>query len=124
MLKKAISFFLLITIVAQTFSSSMLILDYYVDKQSYIKNCINKYRPWLHCNGQCQLMKKLQQKEKKEEGESNEKKSEINFSLLFYQNFTATVSYPVEITIKRKYSSYHSEHIIDRPGDIFHPPRC
>ncbi|MFZ4261571.1 hypothetical protein ACFRAE_05985 [Sphingobacterium sp. HJSM2_6] len=39
-------------------------MDYELHLPDYIANCINKDRPELHCNGQCELMKKVREQEK------------------------------------------------------------
>ena len=58
----------------QTFSKPFIIADYYANTADYAKNCINKLIPAMHCNGKCQMMKKLQEQEKKDQ-ESSERKS-------------------------------------------------
>ncbi len=40
-------------------------VDYLLDKQAYARFCENKKRPMLHCNGQCQLSKKIAKEEQK-----------------------------------------------------------
>ncbi|MFN8251014.1 MAG: hypothetical protein U0V75_03965 [Ferruginibacter sp.] len=72
---------LLIAFAAQTFNGAFIQLGYYMNPGSYAKNCINKSRPKLHCNGKCQLMKKMQEEEKKEQ-ESLERKWEIKVTVL------------------------------------------
>ncbi len=42
-------------------------LNYYVNTASFAKNCINKARPKMQCNGKCQVMKKLQEEEKNDQ---------------------------------------------------------
>ncbi len=39
-------------------------MDYEIHLPDYIAKCINKDRPELHCNGQCELMKKVREQEK------------------------------------------------------------
>lgn len=45
----------------------MFLLSYYANTKAYAEFCINKAKPGLHCNGKCQLAKKIQQEEKKEQ---------------------------------------------------------
>lgn len=35
------------------------LIEYYVKLDVYLKNCVNREKPELHCNGQCILMQKL-----------------------------------------------------------------
>ncbi|HWK98639.1 MAG TPA: hypothetical protein VNQ55_01775 [Parapedobacter sp.] len=41
-------------------------VEYQIHLPDYIAKCINKDRPQLQCNGQCVLMKKIEEKEKKD----------------------------------------------------------
>ena len=52
--------------MVQTFSRSIAMADYLVNLEAYKKACVNKAKPKMHCNGKCQMMKKL----KKQEGNS------------------------------------------------------
>ena len=46
--------------------------------QNYIATtlCENKARPWMHCNGQCYLMKKIKATEEKEKKQEEQKETE------------------------------------------------
>jgi len=57
----------LMAFVIQMFSGQLIVLDYYANTTAFAKNCINKARPKMHCNGKCQMMKKLQQQENKDQ---------------------------------------------------------
>jgi hypothetical protein len=63
------------------FCRDILIVDYYNNTASYAINCINKARPNLHCEGKCQLMKKLKEVEKKEQ-ENSERKTAYKYTKL------------------------------------------
>jgi len=43
----------------QTFCSLFFIADYYINTKAFAANCINKDKSQLHCNGKCQLEKKI-----------------------------------------------------------------
>ena len=75
MFRKLATILLLVAFATQTFERAFLLLDYYTNTGSFAKNCENKLRPQLHCNGQCVLMKKLKEQENKE-GQTPERKSE------------------------------------------------
>jgi hypothetical protein len=58
--KKAICLFLLLIIMMQSFSRWVIVIEYELNKGFIIKTlCINKGLPQMHCNGKCQVMKKL-----------------------------------------------------------------
>lgn len=80
MFRKLSAFILLLTFTGVAFGNTLLLVDYKINNDRYKKNCINKYRPYLHCNGKCQLMKKLKAQEEKEKNNS-EKTTEINIIL-------------------------------------------
>jgi len=40
---------------AQTFSNAVIVAGYYVNTGAYAKNCENKDKPWMHCNGKYQM---------------------------------------------------------------------
>lgn len=112
-------------ILAQTFSKSFVMADYYANTSKYAKICENKARPEMHCNGKCQMMKKLQQEEKKDQ-ESPERKLENNTEIIVStKSFFATVSAQGLIIIKPKRMWPSSEgNPIDRSFDILRPPQA
>ena len=62
--QKIFAAILLLAFIGQTFRQGFYYVDYLVDKAEYVKNCVNKARPKMLCNGKCQLMKKIQEQEK------------------------------------------------------------
>ncbi len=77
----------------------------------------------MHCNGQCQAMKKIQEEEKKEQ-QNSEKKSEIKIQVLSSKSFFATIPSGITLIskIKNLFSASNADSI-DRSLDIFHPPQ-
>ena len=67
MFKQLAAFFLLIVFVCQTFSNGWVMVEYFTNKAAFANNCENKAKPNLHCNGKCQIMKKMQAAESKEQ---------------------------------------------------------
>ncbi len=90
MLKQIIAFLFLSAFVLQTFSKAFIMADYFVNTQAYAKNCENKAKPKMHCNGKCQMMKKLKQEEKKDEQNPERKMENKNEYVLSSKSF-----YPV-----------------------------
>jgi len=110
--------------LAQTFSRTFVIADYYTNTSKYTKNCENKARPEMHCNGKCQMMKKLQQEEKKDQENPERKAENKNEITLSSRSFFADVPlYIAQLTSIEKISSHSNGEIIDRCFDIFHPPQ-
>lgn len=119
------AFIFLAAILAQTFSRTFVIADYYTNTSKYIKNCENKARPKMHCNGKCQMMKRLQQEEKKDQENPERKSEKTNEIILSSKSFFATVPTQYKINSKSKKILPSSDgRSIDRSFDIFHPPQA
>jgi len=80
---KIIAVFFILSFFTHQFGKLMILADYYTNTSHYAKNCINKSRPKLRCNGKCQMMKKIQKEEKKEKQDA-EKKNENKKDTPFY----------------------------------------
>lgn len=121
MLKKVAAIFLLFAFVAQTFHKAWIVVSFYSNREYITQTqCENKYRPMLHCNGQCALAKKLKQEEKKEQNNPEtklENKNEVFSSAITYHAFSNTVT--ILTTSKPLFNTGSP---IDISGDFFHPP--
>ena len=85
MIKQLTAALLLLAFMAGSFCHTAAVLDYYYNNTAaYAKKCENKSRPAMHCNGKCQLMKKLQQQEKTGAGQFSKK------ALHYYHHFLCT----------------------------------
>lgn len=76
----------------------------------------------MHCNGKCQLMKKIQEQEKKHQGEMPEMKFASKVEVLsskswFYLNLHLSF-----IADKIHFFIADSGSPIDRSSAVFHPP--
>ncbi|RZK29385.1 MAG: hypothetical protein EOO61_20720 [Hymenobacter sp.] len=94
--------------------------------QNYIAQnlCVNKSRPWLHCNGHCYFMKKVKQaeeNEKKEAAKDNLNRLEVSF---FQEPFLFSFPAPVLVESNTgsfpKYTYQYSNRYIET---IFRPPK-
>jgi len=95
-LKRLATSVLLFTLILQSFSGAGIFINYYVNYSSYIKNCENKNRPAMHCNGQCQVMKEW----KKAENSKNhpiEKPQQRNEALSSRSFFAGSPAPPTEM---------------------------
>lgn len=52
-------FLLVNAMLFQTFPKTLVMLDYYLNTNTYASYCVNKDKPKMHCNGLCQLDKKM-----------------------------------------------------------------
>jgi hypothetical protein len=121
MFTKITATILLLAFVSQTFAGPFIMLDYFMNKAAYTKNCVNKARPKMHCNGKCQAMKKILEEEKKEQ-QNAERKAAPKTPLLSFKSFFSLVVIPVRSTNKLFfYKSAASP--VDRTFSVFHPPQ-
>jgi hypothetical protein len=111
-------------LLAQTFSKTFVMADYYTNTGKYAKNCENKAKPKMHCNGKCQMMKKLQQEEKKDQENPERKAENKNEIILSSKSFYAVVNanYKVAI-IKQAFPQITDDYSYNCTSNIFHPPK-
>jgi len=106
---------------AQTFQRSFIVFDYYTNTTAFSKNCENKSKPILHCNGKCQMQKKLIEKEKKDQHNperKQENKPEVVSSKNFFPSLTVYSTFCATPQNSRPVNTKLSEH----RSSIFHPP--
>ena len=107
----------------QTFSQGFIIADYYVHTAAYAKVCINKSRPALHCNGKCQMMKKMQEAEKKEQ-ENAERFGNLKLDVLSTRSYYPSIIPPAgALILAVKNPNEPSFRHTDQADDFFQPPR-
>lgn len=119
--KHMISFLLLLAFTVQHAGRLFLVADYYLNRSAYLEACVNKYKPSMHCDGQCLLMKKIQKAEDKA-NTNPEKKLEWKYEVFSRKSFYADIT-PV---FKPYQSNLHTYFPAATPAGyhpvIFHPP--
>ena len=115
---------LIALVFTQTFSKWLVVMEYKLNKDFITKNlCINKAKPKLHCNGKCQMMKRLAEEEKQnsENSTTNSFKIKIHELVLSDEIFRPVLPSPAIIV-----TSYNEEPPILKHtspvASIFHPP--
>ncbi|MEP6673990.1 MAG: hypothetical protein ABJA78_02505 [Ferruginibacter sp.] len=112
---------MIIALLAQTFNRFAIQLDYLFNTTAYTKNCENKAIPKMHCNGKCQMMKKMQEQEKKDQQLPERKQGKFD-EVLSSKSFFYTITI-VPVNIIKSVTSIISEPVIDRSFAFFHPPQ-
>lgn len=113
---------LILLVFAQTFSKWFVVLEYNLNKDFISKNlCVNKAKPKLHCNGKCQMMKKLAEEEK--QNSSNGNTIKIKVQDVVFCNEINKPALPAVVFINLIYNEEppllkHTAPI----SSIFHPP--
>ena len=121
MFKPITASIVLLAFVAQVFSGQVIQLNYYLNPAAFAKNCENKARPAMHCNGKCQVMKKIQEEEKKEQ--QNQEGKSVNKNEVFSsRSFFCSVNIRAA-DINNIYFTRQSSIPVDRTFSIFHPPK-
>ena len=119
-MKKLVAFILLIAFTLQTFGRALVVVDYYTNTAAFAKNCVNKAKPKLHCNGKCQMMKKLKDEEKKQQDQSGRKadvKDEVLSSKSFFTSIQETI-----ISCNQNYGLTSDDIPANEGNGMFHPP--
>ena len=115
---------LLVLVMTQSFSHWFVVLAFNINRDYIAKNlCENRYRPKMHCNGNCVLMKKLKEKEKEEQNQPAAK-SEISIIVLSSITYFANTLPPVHVQTKTVYPESTLVKTVDRSFAFFHPPQA
>lgn len=125
MFKRITVILLLVALISSNFSRFYVYAGFELNRSYIAENlCINKARPWMHCNGKCYFMKKIQQaaeNEKKQESKDNLNRLEVSF---FHEPFKLTFTQPVILNTPNTtipfYGYQYSSHYIE---SIFRPPK-
>jgi hypothetical protein len=84
----------LASFLAQTYSRFFIIADYYANTAKYAALCENKAILNMHCNGKCQMMKKLKQDEKDQQ-ENQERTVNNRNEVVFFSPSSFSLAEPV-----------------------------
>jgi hypothetical protein len=122
-LRQVSAFFILIAFLGQTFSKNLIEADYYFFSTfSYAKNCENKAKPQMHCNGKCQMMKKIKQEEKKNAQAPEQNKQSKNEIPLSSRSFFPAITFSDIQETDHSYTALQISKEIKMPRSVFHPP--
>lgn len=121
MVRFAASILLVVAFAIQAFHQGGIVVSYYMNAGAYAKNCVNKAKPVLKCNGKCQMAKKILEAQKKQE-QAQEQKFETNFQVIcFRSDFFSFSVY--NSTTSNSYSFYLVKPELPvQAGSVFHPP--
>lgn len=112
---------LLLIFLVQTFHQSLLIVDYYLNPRSFAAHCENKNKPQLHCNGHCQLMKKIKNEGGKDKQNPERRGNNKNEIVYFCQTQVDNIFCIRQL--KQNFVGFDSSAIQDISFSFFHPPK-
>ena len=114
----------ILLLLTQVFSKWLMVIDYTINKDYIAKNlCENRNRPTLHCNGKCQLMKKMAL----EDDQTNKTNSASSVAKAPFTDvlFNAAFAF-TQLTACASDSLYNDFYLVAIPSSfnssIFHPP--
>jgi hypothetical protein len=122
-MKLVVTPLLCLLVLSQAFSKWLIVMEYALNKEYIAQNlCLNKARPRMHCNGKCQLMKKLTEEEKQNgSNQSSQNKSRFQ-EVLFTSLHSVFPPDPSLQLIARHYQPYTVRLCTAPSPGIFHPP--
>jgi len=121
-LKVPVTILLALAIFTQSMSRGIILLSYYTNKQAYERYCVNKARPQLHCDGKCQLGKKLKAEEEQDKKDPL-KSSSFSEIVMICQVNDFKIEAPVYTRLKEKIPHPLSiGQLSDWSASCFHPP--
>ena len=111
MLNRIVVILLIVSLIASNFQRLFISIGFELNQKYIAENlCVNKDKPWLHCNGKCYFMRKIKEAQDKEK--SNETQTQKN---LFQDAFFIKPS-----TIK---FHTHLLQVMALPGNHIHLPQ-
>jgi len=76
----------------------------------------------MHCNGKCQLQKKLNEENNKDK-QNTERKNEVGNEVISSKSFFASVETPFKFAIRHKYFNVNMGMPVDQSFRFFRPPQ-
>ena len=122
MFKQLTVVILLTAFAMQTFNRAVIVFNYYTNTASFAKNCENKAKPMLHCNGRCQMMKKLKQEENKDK-QNPERRNDNKDEVLFFSKKSFEIQHSF-LYIVKQYPIINSSLTKDISLAFFKPPKA
>lgn len=119
MFKQLVACILLAALSLQTLKRVVIYVDYYTSTALYAKNCENKARPMMHCNGKCQMMKKMREQEKKDSDIPGRRS--IGDETISSRSFFTSIHFFAP-AVKPVYNFFLACRLISMPRSFFHPP--
>jgi hypothetical protein len=125
MLNRCLAILLLVALIGSNFIRVFVYAGFEAN-QSYIAKelCVNKARPWMHCNGRCFLMKKL--KEATEKEKKQQEKDNLNRVVTSFFEEPNRVVFTNALTLQPQrstFSTYRYLHTSSYIDTIFKPPK-
>lgn len=84
MVRRIIGYFLIAALLSANFSTLFIFAGFELNRDYIAAHlCINRDKPWLHCNGKCYFMRKIKQEQEKEKTEERTSQKNLFQDALF-----------------------------------------
>jgi DNA-dependent RNA polymerase auxiliary subunit epsilon len=121
MFKRLLAICLLVALICSSFSRFFVYAGFEANSKYIAKNlCVNKSRPWMHCNGKCYLMNKLKLAEEKERKQQRENSKSLYQEAMVSSALRLTLK---PVTFKINYPKRLTAEVIQQSVSIFQPPK-
>ncbi len=104
-------------------SKGIIVLSYFTNKQAYERYCVNKARPQLHCDGKCQMAKKIKAEEERDQKDPL-KSTTYETVLILQDHFFRIQPEYFPLALKEHVYPLAIGHTRDMSRSCFHPPNA
>jgi len=115
---------LIVLLLTQTFSKWLVVAEYNMNRNFIAQSlCINRAKPKLHCNGKCQMMKRMAQEENQNSSHNSGGPSKNKLQELVFSDEMSKPKLPLLSYVQILYNEEPPILKHDSPiATIFHPP--
>jgi hypothetical protein len=115
---------LILAILTQSLSKGIILLSYFTNKQAYEKYCVNKARPQLHCDGKCQMAKKIKAEEERDQKDPLKNSLSSEVTMINENHFVSIQPEFIALIIRKDIFPHSIGNVMDRSRSFFHPPNA
>jgi len=121
MARRFAGYLLMVALLSSNFSSLFVFAGFELN-HDYIAThlCINRDKPWLHCNGHCYFMRKIKQAQEKEKSTERQSQKNLVQDALFGQK--AETRFYTQLLQQLPVTNHHSM-LPSLEIPIFQPPQ-
>lgn len=103
-------------------SRGIILLSYFTNKQAYERYCVNKARPQLHCDGKCQMAKKIKAEEERDQKDPLKNSLSSEVTMINENHFVSIQPEFIAPLIRKDLFPNSIGNVVDRSRSFFHPP--
>ncbi len=113
---------MIISLLAQSMRKNIILISYLTNTEVYQKKCVNKARPKMHCNGKCQMAKKMQEEDNAEQKDPGKGFKYADFSFIKTPGFTGVEQAMLFDSYSKVFLQLSIGYTIERSRSFFRPP--